>query len=167
MVLIQEAKVAEVELNDTEATMRAKGWSVSISACGKGAKGGKSAGVAVGVRAHIGMTSSLRYTPPVDCSTERLTIKKIGACITGGFHAGSLYLISRIGVKAKADQDILEAASARLALLMGPWVLGGDSSCTPQEFIDAGWLAVVKGKIVYPKGKTCTAGYGPIRRGSL
>jgi exonuclease III len=32
VVLIQEAKVAEADLVDTEATMRAKGWSVSISA---------------------------------------------------------------------------------------------------------------------------------------
>ena len=71
-----------------------------------------------------------------------------------------MYLISRIGVKATANQNILEAVSARLALLMGPWVLGVDANCTPQELIDTGWLAVVKGKVVYPSGKTCTAGVG-------
>ena len=123
VMCVQEAKISESEVDDTEAAMKARGWSMSISACGKGAKGGKSAGVAVGVRAHIGMSNSLRYDPPVDCSTERLTLKWIGAGLTGGFHTGSLYLISRIGVKAQANQDILNAAAARLALLQGPWAI--------------------------------------------
>ena len=47
---VQEAKVSDEELDDTEATMRAMGWSMSIGRCGTGAKGGKSAGVAVGPR---------------------------------------------------------------------------------------------------------------------
>ena len=47
----------------------------------------------------------------------------MGAAIKGGFHLGSLYLISRIGVMAKENQGILDAVAARLSLLEGPWIL--------------------------------------------
>ena len=48
LVCVQETKMAAEERINTEATMRAKGWSMSIGDCGSGTKGGKSAGVTVG-----------------------------------------------------------------------------------------------------------------------
>lgn len=57
-VCYQETKVCEAAREETENTHRHHKWSVSISACGARPKGGPSAGVAVGTRAHIGMKNS-------------------------------------------------------------------------------------------------------------
>ena len=97
IVCIQEARITTAEKDDTEATMRATGWSMSIGECGTGAKGGKSAGVAVGTRGHIGMSESLLFEPPGDCSKHRFRIKLVGAALPGGVHVGSLYNISVMG----------------------------------------------------------------------
>ena len=104
--------------------MRATGWSMPIGECGMGTKGGKSAGVAVGARAHIGMSESLLFEPPDDCSTQRFRMKLVGAAQPGGVHVGSLYNISAIGLAAQLNVDLLEAVSLRLALVKGPWAIG-------------------------------------------
>lgn len=39
--------------------------------------------------------------------------------------------------------------------LKGPWAIGGDSNCTPEELLQTGWLRLVKGVTVAPKVDTC------------
>ena len=52
--LAQETRIPAAAIKETEDTVRRDGWRMAISACGKGPKGGSSAGVAVGCRNHIG-----------------------------------------------------------------------------------------------------------------
>ena len=54
-VAFQEAKVEADEKLNKEAVAKGKGWKMSINTCLFGDGGGKSAGVAVGCRKHIGM----------------------------------------------------------------------------------------------------------------
>ena len=49
-VAIQEARVEKEEKENKEATAKGQGWKMSISSCGHGEGGGKSAGVAVGCK---------------------------------------------------------------------------------------------------------------------
>ncbi len=81
-----------------------------------------------------------------------------GAAVKGGYHLGSLYLISRIGVMAEANQNILDEAAARISLIKGPWAIGGDFNCTPAELVKSGWLKMVGGVIFRPEGSTCNLG---------
>ena len=41
--------------------------------------------------------------------------------------------------------------------LKGPWAIGGDWNCTPDELMQIGWLKMVKGIIVAPKVNTCNS----------
>ena len=143
---------------DTEAAMRALGWYMSIGEYGRGAKGGKSAGVAVGAKARSGMSESMLLTPPDDGCAHRFATKLVGVVLPDGVHCGSLYCISGIGLAAQANVDLLEAASKRLALRKGPWVVGGDFNGTAEELRKTGWLDVVKGTITQPSGSTCSLG---------
>ena len=80
----------------------------------------------MGTRAHIGMRESMVHRPHDDAAKVRFDFKLMGAAIKGGFHLGSIYLITRTGVKAKENAEILDAAAVRLRLVKGPWVIGGD-----------------------------------------
>jgi hypothetical protein len=159
---IQEARVPAGAIAETEAAMRALNWSMSITACGKGPGGGRSAGVAIGAKAHIGMRNSLAQDLPEDASKTRLDLKWMGAAVKGGFHLGSMYLISKIGVQAEENESILDAAVARLGLLNGPWILGCDGNCTPEQLAETGWLKKVGATIFQPPEKTCEIGEGRI-----
>ena len=99
--------------------------------------------MAVGAKAHIGMQESILQSLPRDAATTRLDFKWMGAAVKGGFHLGSMYLVSRIGVEAKENKDILDAAAARLKLLVGPWAIGCDGNCTPEQLAKTGWLKLV------------------------
>ena len=76
------------------------------------------------------MRQSLLCQLPDDAAKARLDFKWMGAAIKGGFHLASLYLISRIGIMAEANQNILDAAAARISLIT--WGIGGDFNCTPE-----------------------------------
>ena len=41
--------------------------------------------------------------------------------------------------------------------LKGPWAIGGDWNCTPDELMQTGWLKLVKGVTVVPKVNTCNS----------
>ena len=140
-------------IDESEATMRVKKWSMSISACGRGAKGVKSVGVAIGARTHIGMRKSVLFEPPENCSAERLSIRWMGAFITGGFHLGSTYLHSKTRLGAEKNVNLLHTVAAHLALLKGPWVLAGDYNCTPAEHEATGCLKLVNANVIFPKAK--------------
>ena len=45
--------------------------------------------------------------------------------------------------------------AAVLGTIVGPWIIGGDWNCTPDELQKTGWLRLVKGVICAPKGPTC------------
>ena len=116
--------------------------------------------MAVGAKAHIGMKESILQSLPRDAATTRLDFKWMGAAVKGGFHLGSMYLVSRIGVEAKENKDILDAAAARVKLLVGPWAIGCDGNCTPEQLAKTGWLKLVGATIFRPRQPTCKLGEG-------
>ena len=62
-----------------EAVAKGQDWRISINACGHGEGGGKSAGVAVGCRKHMGMAESFADEELPDELRGRFTVKHIGA----------------------------------------------------------------------------------------
>ena len=71
---------------------------------------------------------------------------------------GSVYLYSMIGkggVQAKCNLDLLDSIAFTLSGLVGPWCLGGDWNCTPDQLRETGWLKKVKGVIHAPSTATC------------
>ena len=127
---------------------------MAIGACGKGPQGGNSAGVAAGCRSHIGM----REAHPVFGVAEleqRLMIKKADCAARGGLNLGSCYLISGIGISAPQNLDLLHCLAGMLKRISGPWIIGGDWNCTPEELTATGWLKLVGGKIHRPEMPTC------------
>jgi endonuclease/exonuclease/phosphatase family metal-dependent hydrolase len=150
MVVGQEAKQLDEETMEGEATMRAKGWKAMVEPCCSTELEGKSAGVAVAVRKHIGMSRSMPIETVPMAFRSRCRLAFVIAVTRGGFHLGSIYLVSSVGVKAKKNLDILDAVAATLKALAGRWVLGGDFNCTPEQLTATGWLKVVGGVIVAP-----------------
>ena len=45
--------------------------------------------------------------------------------------------------------------AAVLDTIQGPWLIGGDWNCTPDELRKTGWLRLVKGVVCAPKAPTC------------
>ena len=65
------------------------------------------------------------------------------------------YLYSGIGVKAKANQSLLHRIAGVMRNVTGPWVMGADWNCTPEELLATGWPQLVGGTVVRPAGATC------------
>ena len=154
-VAFQEAKVEAEEKQNKEAVAKGKGWKMSINTCLFGDGGGKSAGVAVGCRKHIGMDESFADEELPEELKGRFTVKRVGAVCKGGIHLASAYLHSSLGVKHKMNLDMLDAVAAVMSTLKGPWVLAADFQCTPAQLEATGWLKMVKGRIVAPNMPTC------------
>lgn len=74
----------------------------------------------------------------------------------GGIHAGSCYLTScNAGVDDLRNLDALQLMTGVLRVVRGPWVIGGDWNCTPEELKKTGWLQLVEGRVVAPNSPTC------------
>ena len=156
LCVTQEAKLSDGEDVATAVqTMRAAKWSASITPCSVSVKGGRSAGVAVCTRSHVGVSipKAAQLTralfPP-----GRFMIRTVSAVRRGGFHLGTVYLNSSQGL-SKANLDILQAMALTLNLLSGPWVIGGDWNVTPIQLLHSGWLSLVKGVVIAPAVPTC------------
>lgn len=152
---MQETKVEGDAVDDAENTARNLGWAASISPCLQGAGGGKSAGVAVACRQHIGMSTSCEEEDLPKSLQGRFAVKHIGAMCKGGFRLASGYLHSSLGIKHKRNMDWLQDASVVLKTLNGPWILAADFNATPEQLTETGWLKTVGGVRIAPEGTTC------------
>ena len=85
-------------------------------------------------------------------------LKHVAACDRGRIHIDSCYLTSRsAGVKDKRNLDTLHHMAGVPDSLKGPWAIGGDWNCTPEELKQTGWLKIVKGITVAPEVNTCNS----------
>ena len=134
-VCVQETNIDEPARDEVENAQRYKNWPMSISACGVGDKGGRSAGDAVGTSSHVGMRKFIVIDLPSDCTDHRLNITWMGAALTGVFHLGSLYLHSKIGITADANVTLLHAIGGRLTMLQVPWVLAADFAALRRNWL--------------------------------
>ena len=133
-VAIQEAKIPEESITDTEQAARNKGWCTAINPCIITAAEGKSAGTAVCSRTQIGSKNSFADTCNDKLLHARFQMKHFGAVCKGGIHFGSCYLHCNWSQNKKLNLDLLQDIGARLATLRGPWIIGGDWQCPPMIF---------------------------------
>ena len=120
-VAVQEAKITSGECADVEQAARNSGWKTAIGACTITEAEGKSAGVAICGRTHIGMKNSICDEAWPKLLNQRFILKHIAACCRGGIHMGSCYLTScSAGVKDKRNLDTLHHMAGVLNSLNGP-----------------------------------------------
>ena len=117
-VAIQKAKTPKSECADTEQAARNSVWKAAIGPCTITGADGKSAGVAICGRTHVGMKNSISNEAWPKLLNERFMLKHpIGSC----------YLTScSAGVKDKRNLDTLQLMAEVLNRLKGPWAVGGD-----------------------------------------
>jgi exonuclease III len=158
-VCVQETGVKQGRfIDDAEQAAKACKWTPSLQPCVVTECGGKSAGVGVAVRNHIGLSK------PASCDVTdqyqtpgRFILRRVGAMRKGGVHVGSLYLKDDVGASAKCNLDTLHNVALAVKALKGPWCIGGDWNCTPEELQATGWLKMVGGLIKAPRTSTCNS----------
>ncbi len=157
LVVTQEPKVLPGQpCADSEAQARQAKWALSLEPCLITEAAGKSAGVTVGARSHIGVSQPAGIADPWDGPLQaRFRLRHIGAVCRGGLYLGSAYLHDSVGVTAQCNLDLLHAMAAELRLVGGCWIVGGDWNCTPAELAATGWLELVDGIIHAPQAATC------------
>ena len=138
-VVVQESRLAKGPTTDAaESTMAAARWKVSIGPCAITEAHGRACGVAVACKAHIGLGSrnAVDTVPDSKQLSNRLQLRHVGAAFRGGFHLGSMYCHSGIGIRAPANLRLLEEVAANLKGIAGPCIIGCDANCTPQALLD-------------------------------
>ena len=150
-VLIAEAKVPADETALAEQVALGDKWNVALQPCIVSTVGGKSSGVAVGVRKHIGLSKPTSFEAAEHHQMPgRFTLRRMGAICRGGVHLGAVYLRDTVGVHAQHNLDTLHGIMLALKAVRGPWCVGGDWNCTPEELEATGWLKLVGGVIKAP-----------------
>ena len=64
-------------------------------------------------------------------------------------------MVDKGGVSAQCNLDLLDSMAFTILGLVGPWIIGGDWNCTPQDLAATGWLQKVGGTIHAPTAPTC------------
>ena len=83
-------------------------------------------GAAVSSRKHIGLAELLPDDAMPNGLKDRFAMRWAEAVAKGGVHITSVYLHSGIGVKAKANLDLLQLIAGVLSTSNGRWIIGGD-----------------------------------------
>ena len=65
-------------------------------------------------------------------------------------HFGTIYPTTAVGVSAKCNLDLLQGIAFALLNIHGPWIIGGDWNCSPEDLAATGWLDLVQGVVVAP-----------------
>ena len=71
---------------------------------------------------------------------------------------GNVYLESGKGPGSGVNPGLLAQIAVFVQELRIPWIMVGDWNCTPEELASAGFLAMVKGRLVVPAQETTTQG---------
>ena len=71
---------------------------------------------------------------------------------------GNVYLESGKGPGSGVNPGLLAQIAVFVRELRIPWIMVGDWNCTPEELASAGFLAMVKGRLVVPAQETTTQG---------
>jgi hypothetical protein len=155
IIFTQELKVPDGHLRDqAEQTARNAKWSLAIEPCHVSPLGGHSAGTSVAVRSFIGMSKPLVVKESEHLHpTGHFCMRRVAAMGEGGVDCGSPYLYSMVGkggITAQCNLDMLDSMAFTILGLVGPWIIGGDWNCTPQDLAATGWLQKVGGTIHAP-----------------
>ncbi len=136
-----------------------KGWNAAISPYILTKGEGSSAGTAVCSRTHIGARNCFAEGCIGKLAQARFQMKRFGAVCKGGIHFGSCYLHCNWDQNRTFNLDLLQRISAMIATVRGPWIIGGDWQCTPEDLQKTGWLKIVKGVIYAPAARPAAKGF--------
>ena len=100
-----------------------------------------------------GIAPAVASTFP-DGSQHRLELTHVNACLRGGLHCLSTYLIEGEGV-SPSNMTLLENAAVALNLCQGPWVMAGDFNIEPGDIARSGFLQMVDGVLFHANSATC------------
>ena len=96
------------------------GWKTALQACSLTEAGGRSAGVGVAVRRHMGLGPALADIVGACAEMRpRLTMHHWVAVCRGGVGLGACYLVSGCGVTNRRNQDLLQEAADQIRAWRG------------------------------------------------
>ena len=154
IILLQETRVFRDAFRRTAlTTARKKGWNphLNLALPTLGTIG--SAGC--GVLAKSGTGLSATGSPAIDdgCA-HRIASAWVASVLKGGIQIFSVYLIDSVGIN-EANKKILDAITATIQTLSGPWIIAGDWNVNPNVLVGSGFLARVGGVLVAPANPSC------------
>ncbi len=154
VVCAQEAKLRSGDpILGAQRDAASVGWQVSTEGCDITDCGYPSAGVAIGVRSHLGIA-----TPPISIDDPRLHhrvhVRWIGTVCKGGILVITIYLWNGERMSHR-NREILEAVAAVLATCGGLWLIAADFQMSPADLLKSGWPELVGGVVVAPTEPTC------------
>ncbi len=137
------------------------GWSLVGSEAVQCPSGKNSAGTAIAVPSHVGLSKvpGHAWDASPAASPGRLAVAWIDAVVPGGLLLLSLYLWHGEGLTPR-NLRLLESAGAVIKRHGAAWTLGADANMSPDELLrDAGdWLDKIGGTVVAPDKPTYTNG---------
>ena len=124
-------------------------------------KNGKSAGVAIITqkgRTPLGKPKGRDFDVSPSRSRGRLAWGWAHTAKGPGLLIVNIYLWTVQGVTSDLNVELLNQAAYLINDFGGPWLLGGDFNCTPEQLSATGWPDRMKAKIIRTGEATCNSG---------
>ena len=152
--LLQETKInKEPAFRAMAGNAKKDGWTVNANRAHTTAANLASGGTAVTAKRGLGIKQHAEDLVPA-LFQHRLAFSHVSAVMKGGVHCGSLWLKHSEGM-SEDNMAILQAATAAVSKLKGPWIIGGDFNMEPATLEKSGWLEMIGGVVVAPTDPTC------------
>jgi len=130
VVALQETKTTDSETRDRqECAKNAQGWNAKINLAAITEEGGRSAGVAIMAKKHIGFSSAASDSINARLRS-RISTAWVNTSRKGGLHVISVYLWTSEGMSPR-NIEIMTEISKLTKIIRGPWVIAGDFNVNP------------------------------------
>ena len=151
VLFLQETKVPVEGHNDLLTQSQNGGWHAAHSPAHRGEGNGRSGGVAVLARLHLGM----EHADALDLDEEQHRVVWAYSTLADGCILASVYLRHSEGLSPD-NRSILEQIAATVSAIEKPWIIAGDFNMEHTVLAESGWLDMVGGVAFAPK-RTCGA----------
>ncbi len=156
-VLVQEVRRRGHQVQGAEREAERAGWKASIREAEATEANGITAGLAIAVRKHLGL--SRLGGGGAECDDDlsaRVHVRWMGGVVRGGLHLLTAWPHHTEGATER-NIDILDRLARAIDSVKGPWLVGADWNITPEALLATGWLDLVDGVVVAPMGATCNS----------
>ena len=89
-----------------------------------------------------------------------LEMAHVNACLRGGLHCMSIYLMEGEGL-GPSSMAILKCAAIALRALNAPWIMTGDWNVPLSAIQEPAWLKIAKGSVYATQLTTCNVHVPP------
>ncbi len=156
-VLVQEVRRRGHQVQGAEREAERAGWKASIREAEVTEANGVTAGLAVAVRKHLGLSRLGGGGEECDGDlSARVHVRWMGGVVRGGLHLLTAWPHHTEGATER-NIDILDQLARVIDSVKGPWLVGADWNITPEALLATGWLDLVDGVVVAPMGTTCNS----------